>query len=297
LKALIHILLILTALSAGSCYSQTNPFRENGKWGIKENETVLITPIYDTIFNFDSTGKVCMACYKSKSASANKFIKVTTTSYACNYMNKKNEHLIIRNATNDTFSVFSLSKKVVKQYFDNSPYFTVTAKGKKHLLYKNFEQITFKGYYEISVSPDKKFYYTSFINEGDVVLAGLTNEREEEVIPHQYSILKMNTSDSLVVACSAGARVNANDDVYDYNGKNLISTHRHIDMATKHFLIHKIYEPKEYHIFYNISTKEEKNVHADELKIYEHDEILIRLKNDWYIYDLNTNLKRPLKQS
>jgi len=238
-----------------------------------------------------------MACYKSKSASANKFIKVTTTSYACNYMNKKNEHLIIRNATNDTFSVFSLSKKVVKQYFDNSPYFTVTAKGKKHLLYKNFEQITFKGYYEISVSPDKKFYYTSFINEGDVVLAGLTNEREEEVIPHQYSILKMNTSDSLVVACSAGARVNANDDVYDYNGKNLISTHRHIDMATKHFLIHKIYEPKEYHIFYNISTKEEKNVHADELKIYEHDEILIRLKNDWYIYDLNTNLKRPLKQS
>lgn len=254
---------------------------------------MIIRPIYDTIFNFDSTGAVCLACYKSKSASANKFIKVTTTSYACNYLNKKNERLVIRNVANDTFSVFSINKSTLKNYSGNSPYFVVTSKGKKHLLYKNFQQITFKGYHDISFSPDKKFYFTSFMNEGDIVLAGLTNEREEEVIPHQYSILKMNTGDSLVIACSAGVRINAEDEIFDYNGKKIIGTFRHIDLATKHFLIHKIFEPKEYYILYNISTKEEKTLNADELKIHDHDEILIRQKNDWYIYDLNTNLKKP----
>ncbi len=258
---------------------------------------MIIKPVYDTIFNFDSTGVVCLACYKSKSASTNKFIKVTTTTYACNYLNKKSERLVIRNVANDTFSVFSINKNTIKNYSGNSPYFTVLSKGKKHLLYKNFQQITFKGYHDISFSPDKKFYFTSIVNEGDIVLAGLTNEREEEVIPHQYSIIKMNTSDSLIVACSAGVRIHAEDEVFDYTGKKIIGTYRHIDMATKHFLIHKIYDAKEYYILYNMSTKEEKTLNADELKILEHYEILIRQKNDWFIYDLNTNLKKPFKPS
>jgi len=296
LKALPYILLPLLLAFALPSFSQT-PYRENSKWGIRENETVIIKPIYDTIFNFDSTGKVCMACFRSKSATASKFIKVTTTSYACNYLNKKNERLIIRNMANDTFSVFSYNKTAIKQYSGNSPYFTVSTKGKKHILYKNFQQITFKGYHDISMSSDPKFYFTSFMNEGDIVLSGLTNEREEEIIPHNYSTIKINTNDSLIIACSAGVRINAEDEVFDYNGKKIIGTHRHIDMATKHFLIHKIFEPKEYYIFYNMNTKEEKNVSADEIKFYEHDEILIRQKNDWYIYDLNTNLKKPLKQS
>lgn len=291
------ILYILFVLFAAPCVSQTITFRENNKWGIKEKESILIQPVYDTIFNFDSTGKVCLACFRTKSASANKFIKVTTTTYACNYLDKKSERLIIRNVANDTFSVFALNKNVLKQYSGNEPFFTVTTKGKKHILYKNFQQLTFKGYHEISMSPEKKFYMTSIINEGDIVLAGITNEREEELIPHQYSIVKINTNDSLIIACSAGVRVGAEDEVFDYNGKKIIGTHRHIDMATKHFLIHKIYEPKEYYILYNINTKEEKNLNADEIKFYEHDEILIHQKSEWYIYDLNTNLKKPLKQS
>lgn len=297
LKLRIAILFALLIALSSDCLSQTVTFRENNKWGIKENESVIIKPIYDTIFNFDSTGRVCMACYKAKSASANKFIKVTTTSYSCNYLNKKNELLIIRNTLNDTFSVFSYNKNALKLYSGSSPYFTVASKGKKHIVYKNFQQLTFKGYYDVSMSPEKKFYFTSFVNEGDIVLAGLTNEREEEVIPHQYSVIKINTGDSLIIACSAGVRMNAEDEVFDYNGKKIIGTHRHIDMATKHFLIHKIYEPKEYYILYKLETKEEKTLQADELKIHEHDELLIRQKNDWFLYDLNTNQKKPFKPS
>lgn len=297
LKRLRYIFLIPVIISTHLLVSQSLPFKENLKWGVKENEQVIIKPVYDTIFNFDSTGTVCMACFRTKSASANKFIKVTSTSYACNYLNKKSERLIIRNQSNDTFSVFSFNKNVLKQYAGNNRYFTVASKGKKHIVYKNFQQVTFKGYHDISFSPDKKFYFTSFLNEGDIVLAGLTNEREEEVVPHQYSLIKINTDDSLIIACSAGVRINAEDELFDYTGKKIMGTHRHIDLATKHFLIHKIYDPKEYYILYNINTKEEKNLNAEEIKLYVHDEILIRLKNDWFIYDLTTNLKKPFKQS
>lgn len=293
MKARLYIFFALFAGFALSLFSQTLPYRENGKWGIKQTEgdLVIIRPVYDTIFSFDSTGQVCLACYKTKAASANKFVKVTTTTYACNYLNKKNERLVIRNTKNDTFSVFSLSKSVLKAYNNNQPYFTVSVKGKKNLVYKNFQQITFKGYHEVAYANDKKFFQTSVINEGDIVLAGLANEREEDIIPHQYSTVKINTNDSLIVACSAGVRFNAEDEVFDYSGKKITGTIRHIDMATKHFLIHKIFEPREYYVFYNLTTKEEKIVNADEIKFYDHDLILIHQKNDWYIYNLNTNTK------
>jgi hypothetical protein len=291
-----YIFVSLVCLLAGIASAQTVPFRENTKWGIKENEQVLIAPVYDTIFNFDSTGRVCLACFRHKSASTNKFIKVTTTSYSCNYLNKKNERLIIRNTMNDTFSVFPLSKNIIRLYDHNQPYFTVSAGNKKHLLYKNFQQITFRGYHDVSLSPEPRFYYTHYINEGDIVLAGLTNEREEEVIPHRYSVIKVNTSDSLIIACSAGVRNNAEDEIFDYEGKKITSTYRHIDLATRNFLIHKIFEPREYYILYNMSTKEEKQLSADEIRLHEHDLILVRQKKDWYLYDLTTHQKKPFKQ-
>lgn len=278
-------------------FSQTSPFRENSKWGIKEGNQIIIAPVYDTIFNFDSTGSVCIACYQTQAASSNKFIKITSTVYNCNYLNKKNERLVIRNTLNDTFSVFPWNKSVLKHYSGNQPVFTVSAKGSKHLLYKNFEQITFKGYHDIRISEDPKFYYTSLMNEADIVLAGLTNTREEEIIPHQYSQIKLNTKDSVIIACSAGVRKNGEDEVFDYKGKKIIGSIRHIDLATKNFLIHKIFEPKEYYIIYNLSTKDEVKLLADEVKLYEQDEILICLKKNWYIYDLNTNEKKPFKPS
>jgi hypothetical protein len=75
------------------------------------------------------------------------------------------------------------------------------------------------------------------------------------------------------------------------------SSRRHIEMASKNFLIHKIYEPKEYYVLYNIKTKQEKQLQADDLVFYENDEVLIRIKNDWFIYDMVTNQKKPKNKS
>ena len=292
MKPFVYIAFGLFAILSLRCNSQTQSFKENLKWGMKENESVIIPAIYDTIFNFDSTGQVCMACYKVKSASASKFIKVMTTTYVCRYLNKKNEKLVIKNLNNDTSSVFAYTKHALKQYMGNSPFFVVSTKDKKkNLLSKSFKQLTFNGYYDINPSPEPGFYLTHFMNDGDIILAGLINEKEEEIISNNYSTIKMNISDSLIIACSAGVRINADDEVFNYKGKKLLGTFRHLDFATKNYLIHKIFEPKEYYVFYNIATREEKTITADELKLLEHDTILIRQKSDWYVYDLKTNQK------
>jgi hypothetical protein len=160
---------------------------------------------------------------------------------------------------------------------------------------RDFNQVTFRGYHEISFSADPAFLITQ-VNENNTLFTGLINFKEEPVVPYQYSEIKLNTNDSLIIACSAGVRANAEDDVYTYEGKKIGAYHKHVDLATKNFVIHKLYEPKEYYIINNISTKEEKPLYADEVQFFDHDEILIRIKNDWFIYDMVTNQKKP-KQS
>jgi hypothetical protein len=276
--------------------AQPAVFKENLKWGIRENAVTIIPPVFDTVFNFDPTGKVCLACFKAKNAVTNRFIKVQSTTFTCNYLNKKNERLKIRNGS-DTCSVFTFAKNTVSQYADQGLTFVANVKGQKHLITKDFKQLTRMGYVDVALSPVAGFYITQQMSEAEVVFTGLINLHEDEVVPYQYSAIRINPYDSLIIACSAGVRPNADDDLYDYSGKRIASYRRHIDIATKHFIIHKLYEPKEHFVLYNVETGEEKTLVADEVAPAEKDEILVRIKNDWYLYDLKTNLKKPTKQS
>src|SRR5687767_4744795 len=108
--------------------SQTATFTENKKWGIKENEKIIIPAVYDTIFNFESSGRVCLGCQRVKNSSSSKFIRITTSSYTCNYLNQNNQRLIIRNRAGDTCSSFSLGRHTVQQYNGPSEIFAVGAK-------------------------------------------------------------------------------------------------------------------------------------------------------------------------
>jgi hypothetical protein len=267
--------------------------RENGKWGFKKDGAFLIKPVYDTIYGFDSTNRVCLACQKMVSNNANKFIKVHVTKYSCHYYNTKGETLMIRNQKNDTFTVFSVSKHSLRQYNNPSWFFTVGAKGRKYLMTKDFRQQTFNEYTEIRTSEEKEFYVAQTLNEFEVPVTGVVNTREDVIVPYLYSDIRINPKDSLIIACSAGLRADGEDDVYDYKGKKIQSSRRHLEMATKHFLIQKVYEPKEQYIFFEIATNKETPLQADELRYYEQDEVLIRQRNDWFIYDLKTNIKRP----
>jgi hypothetical protein len=54
----------------------------------------------------------------------------------------------------------------------------------------------------------------------------------------------------------------------------------------------KVYEPKECYILVKIENNTETSLVAEEMQYYKGNEVLIRLKNDWYIYDLQTNQKK-----
>jgi hypothetical protein len=273
--------------------AQTLPFRNGKTWGIKKNEQIIINPVYDTIFNFENTNRVCLACFKTKGVSTNKFIKISTISYSCNYLNANNKLLTIKNETNDTTSVFSLSKTTLNELYNDKNYFIATTKNKKYLIDKNFNQITFKGYHTILLTNNPNFFVVENKTEHGQIIVGLINSQEKQILDFNYSHIKLNTFDSLIIACSSGVNPNANDEVFDYSGKKICGFKRHIDFATKTFIIHKIFDPNEHYITYNLSTKEEKELNALEVKQYSTNELLIKIKNDWFIYNMISAERKP----
>ncbi len=289
MNKLIYIVFFVSTLTA-----QTLPFKTGVKWGIKQADKIIINAIYDTVLNFDINTKTCLACNKTKIASTNKFIKAFTTVYTCNYLNFNNKPLSIKTDTKDTCSVFSLSKNSAKELYDNTNYFIVTHKSKKYLIDKNFNQITFNGYHNIAFSSEPNFLIVEEKQITGQILTGLINLKEEKIIDFNYSGIKINTADSLIITCTSGVNAGANDDVYDYYGKKINSFRRHIDLATKNFIVHKIFEPNEYYIVYNIKTKIEKILNAAEVKLQNSNELLIKLKNEWLVYDLNSGEIKPL---
>jgi len=288
-KCYLNSIILFLSLNA---FCQSHTFKEINKWGIKENDKVIISPVYDTIFDFDVTNKVCLACTKSKVTSATRFIKSTGTIYNCAYLNRKGERLVIKADDKDTLSVFSLNKQCVKQYQEDPKYIIASVKNRKFLIDKDFNQITTKEYTNIVLTGDPNFLIVEIKDEGNTLLRGLINIKEEEVVPFLYSNIKLNPRDSLIVACSAGIGLNREDDVYDYKGKKRDGYKRHVDMATKNFIIHKIFEPKEYYIIYNITTKEEKIAYSEEVQLHQGEELLMRNENHWFVYDMNTGKKK-----
>lgn len=288
-RGFLHIFLFLFSLTA---FCQTQVFKEANKWGIKKKDSVVIKPVFDTIFNFDTTGRVCLACFKQKSVSQNRFIRTPNLTFKCNYLNKKGERLIIKPENADTISVFSLLKVSVKQYTENNSYFIVAIKNNKFLVNKNFKQVTTKPYSEIYYTSSPEFFMAEIVTEGNVILKGLIDKDEKEIIPFNYSNIKINNRDSLIVGCSAGIGFNREDDIYNCNGKKLDSYKRHIDMAIKDYVIHKIFEPKEYYIIYNTKTKEENIVYSQEIQLYTSEELLMRNDDHWFTYNLVTHKKK-----
>src|SRR6476620_3148592 len=100
-------------------HAQPSPWHDGKKWGMRDNEKTFLSPVYDTVFAFDSTGRVCMACSQYTGVTRANGMKTTSSAFACNYFNKKKEKLRIRVPGNDTCSVFGLSKNSVSLYQKN----------------------------------------------------------------------------------------------------------------------------------------------------------------------------------
>ena len=61
-------------------------------------------------------------------------------------------------------------------------------------------------------------------------------------------------------------------------------------------MIHKIFEPREYYILLNVKSKEETIFNADEVTPFEKDKVLIRVKNEWFTFNLESKQRLPYKK-
>lgn len=264
----------------------------SGKWGVRKGHRVIIPPYYDTIFGFDPTGSVCLACHERISSSGSSFIKVKSTSYACNYLDTLNRKLVIRDDGGDTSSIFSLGRNAVKQYSHTGKVMTVSSKGLKHLVGKDFKQITFKGYYNIEEVEGAPFFRCETQSESEAVYSGVVSREERILVPFMYSSISVNTDDSLIIGCTAGFR--GNDEVYDYFGRKVAGSPRHIAQASRQVLIEKNPgEPRRYFVFHR-ATSRTTELEADEILLNQ-EKVEFRKKKSWYSLNAATGEKITIK--
>lgn len=218
-----------------------------------------------------------MACVKSQKGSNNKFIKTNNMVFMCKYLNEENTALVI-NIGKDTTAFFQYGKTCYDSYKNHPQYFSVTKNDKKYLIDKSFKQITKKGYDDVYPAEIPSYLYIKKMTTGMSYLEGVINLNEEVIIEPEYTSVKSNPFDSLFFGCTAQLKLMGEDDIFDINGKKLKSVSRHIEYATKHFIIHKVFEPREYYIVYNPTNKKEKSFFADNISYLGNEMVEIKIK-------------------
>jgi len=274
----IGIIFLLSSVIANAQYAL---FKKNNKWGATNNGAEFIEPIYDTILPFDSIKKICMVCVKTEKPATNKFIKMNNKIILCKYINHKKENLVLK-IKNDTCTYFNYNKNVFNYYTNNKDYIVVSARDKKYIVTNQFQQISFTGYDEIIPLSITNHFLIETKTVGSAYLNGVMDATEKIIVPMEYTHIKSNPFDTLFIGCTAQIRVNGEDDVLDITGKKVHTFHRHIDNATKNFIIHKIFEPHEYYVIYDLATKKERIVEAEDITYLGNDVVNIKYKGKFY---------------
>ena len=280
MKRIIYILIILL-FSSHFTKAQYALFKKNDKWGLTKDGANFLDPIYDTILPFDSIKKICMACVKTEKPATNKFIKMNNKIILCKYINDKKENLVLK-IKNDTCTYFNYNKNVFNYYTNNKDYIVVSARDKKYIVTKQFQQISFIGYDEIIPLSIANHFLIENKTVGSAYLNGVMDASEKLVIPIEYTHIKSNPYDTLFICCTAQIRANGQDDVMDLNGKKIHSFNRHIDNASKNFIIHKVFEPHEYYVIYDLATKKERIIEAEDITYLGNDMVNIKYKGKIY---------------
>lgn len=291
-----NVLAILLFVLFNPCLAQPEnkpqTFLKGKKMGCNWNGKEIIPPIYDTIFDFDNTNAICLACNEVKKNN-NKFIKVAVKSFECKYLNKENKSLYIKKNLKDSSNVFNIHRNTVKQYQSSNPYFVASMGTKKYLVSKNFTLVTPTPFNEIYFTREKMFFITEIKTENNAILLGLINTENKLIVPSEYSKIKVNDTDSLIIACSSQSKVNGEDDVYNYQGKKVHSFRRHIEYATKKYIVYHIFEPNEFFIVLDRKSNEEKPINGQNVLYVKDDTFAVKSEGNWFYYDIVKNTKTP----
>jgi hypothetical protein len=288
---------VLITFTSACVFSQTiSAYKSQGKWGFKKGETTIIDPQYDSVFGFDPKGKICLVGnIDPLKRSVNSLTKEVKIAYAFRYINDKNERLYFKAPNGlDSTSEATPTKYAGALYKTDGDLIIACVSGKKILATKKGKQISRDGYDNIIYTKVPGFLLCE--NKSGRSLFGLMTTEAEIIIPPVYSKISFNTDDSLIYCCTAGSKFNGMDDIYDYKGKKIHSSNKHIQGVSKNYYIYKLYASENSFIVYDVKENKERNLKAEYIYYLKDDKAAL-LDDDWFFYDLKTDKRTPMDKS
>jgi len=285
---------VLITFTTACVFSQTiSAFKSQGKWGFKKGEAVIIEPQYDSVFGFDQTGQICLVGNEEAAKrSINSLTKQVRKEYTFNYINSKNQKFYFKPQLGlDSSCNVNVNKQTAFLYLGKNDVFVVSVNGKKMLWSKKGNMVSSTSHDNINFTKVPGLYT---FEESSVW--GLMNKTGKQLIPPTYSKINFNTIDSVIYCCTAGSKYNGSDDVYNYKGEKIHSSNKHIQCASKNYLIYRLYASENSFIVFDIKENKEKALKA-EYVYYLKDNKVAMLDEDWFIYDLKTEKRTPLDKT
>lgn len=276
--------------------SQTiSSFKQNGKWGFKQSQSVIIEPQYDTVFGFDQTNKICLVGkINPAKRSVNPLTKQIKIEFTYYYINPENNKLFIRTSGTDSTNEVMVNRQTVSQYHNNNPAFVAMTGNKKFLVSKNGGTISTHEFDNIQFTRLPSFYTTETKDlKNNQTYIGLIDNNGKQIIPPVYSKISINTSDSIIFCCTAGVKFNGSDDVYNYGGGKEHSSSKHIQFASKKHVIYKLFESENSYLIFDRVSGKEKPLAAEWIYYLKNEYVAI-LDGDWYFYNLNNDKRYPM---
>jgi hypothetical protein len=284
---------VLITFTSACVFSQViSAFKTQGKWGFKKGENVIIEPQYDSIFGFDKTAQVCLVGnIDPKKRSVNSLTREVRIVYTFKYINPDNDRLYFRSPNAiDSSSEATPSKYSGSLYQSANGLMIACVSGKKVLATKKGVQIS-DSYDNISFTKIPDLYAFERSSAW-----GLINKTGKELIPPTYSKISFNIFDSLIYCCTAGSKYNGSDDIYNYKGEKIHSSNKHIQCASKSYVIYRLYASENSFIVFDVKENKERSLKA-EYVYYLKDNKVALLDDDWFFYDLKTDKRTPIDKT
>jgi hypothetical protein len=255
-------------------------------------------PEYDTAFAFDKTGQVALVASKSQ---FNKEVNPITGEeeylYDYYYVNLKNKKIkILAEHFPDSMFIFPHQQELHLSYRDSSNYFKILFQGKLYLLNKNGKQLS-SGFDNITETKAKGFFETENYSKFEkkvVRIKGLIDSTGFQVVKCKYHTININKEDSSIYCCSAVFGAKLNDDVFNYKGKLIYSSIKHIEFSSKTLHIIKSYSPREEFIVENTKTGETYYLDGESIRYLKNNKAALIKNNNLYVIDLLTQKKQKL---
>ena len=274
------------------------PFKENSKWGYKKDSKVVIIPEYDTAFAFDKTGQIALVANKNKfNKEVNPISGEEEYNYDYSYIDYKNNKLKIQaEHFPDSMFIFPQQQELHLSYRDSSNYFKILFQGKLYLLNKNGKQLS-SGFDNITETKAKGYFETENYSKFEkkvVRIKGLIDSTGFQVVKCKYHSININKEDSSIYCCSAVFNAKLNDDAFNYKGKLIYSSIKHIEFSSKTLHIIKSYSPREEFIVENTKTGETYYLDGESIRYLKNNKAALIKNNNLYVIDLLTQKKQKL---